>query len=46
MFVSLEIRCRVPVLVLCAGCARGGDMVPGAGRWCCELAVHVVEARR
>ena len=30
-----------------AGCARGGDRLPGAGAvsrcWCCELAVHVVK---
>ena len=25
----------VPALVLVAGCARGGDRVPGAGRWLC-----------
>ena len=42
------------VLVLWAGCARGGDRLlvlagclPGAGCrfwcWCCELAAHVVE---
>ena len=41
--------CRMPVLVLLAGCARDGDrlLVLGAGCqcwcWCCELAVHVVE---